>query len=129
MPAHEVVQLGVGGGTPGADSNDYVLFNSVTAFGGGLLHPKGASRLTFYVENSAAGTLKFYASVDKGTNWDQVGGNTAVAASASGDVSGPYDFPIDPYPDVKLVWTNGGSAQTTWRPAMSLIVGDRALAK
>jgi hypothetical protein len=126
---YETVNCALGGGTPGGDSNDYILFNSVTAFGPGLLRPKRVSRLTFWVENNQGGTLKFYASMNGGTNFDQVGGNTAVAASASGDVSGPYDFPVDPYPDVKLVWTNGGSAQTTWRGSITLVVGDRALAK
>lgn len=113
---------------PGADSNTYPLFNSVTAFGGGLLRVRagGANRLQFGVENSEAGTLKGYMSPDKGTNWYQVEGDVAVAAAAATDISGPYDWLIDTYPDFKLDWVNGGAAQTTWKPILSLVAGDRA---
>lgn len=111
--------------TPGADANTYNLFNSVTSFGGGLLRSKDVSRLTFSVENDQAGTLKFYRSTNKGTNWDQVGGDIAVTAAAATDISGPHDYLCDTYQDVKLDWVNGGVAQGTWRPEVTLIIGDR----
>lgn len=110
--------------TPGADSSVYNMFNSTVTFqGGGLMQTMGGGigRLEFTVVNSQAGTLKFYRSIDKGTNWDQVGGDIAVAANSATDISGPYDYLVDPYQDVKLDWVNGGSAQATWRPAVTLI--------
>lgn len=127
MSRRESVNLAVSGGTPGADSANYTLFDSTVAFGGGQMKKIGASRLIFYVENSQSGTLILKTSVNKGLNWDQTGGaGTSVSASAANDVSGPYDFPVDPFDDVQLIWTNGGSAQTTWRPSLTLVIGDRA---
>lgn len=111
---------------PGADSNTYPLFNSVTLFGAGVLRSRKASRLSFAVENSQAGTLKAYMSQNGGTTWVQFGGDIAVAAAAATDVSGPYDFLVDTYRDVKLDWVNGGSAQATWIPVLTLITRDRA---
>lgn len=107
--------------TPGADTNTYSLFNSVTSFGGGLLPTKHAGRLDVTVKNSHAGTIKAYFSRDKGANWYQVAGDIAVPASAATDVNGPYDFLVDPYPDFKVDWVNGGSAQTTWVPTVTLV--------
>ncbi len=107
----------VAGGTPGADSNTYVLFSSVSAWGAKGLPMTGIQRLVFSLKNSHSGTLNAYMSVDGGTNWDQLD-TQAVAAPAAGAISGPYDYLVDPYLDFKLEWVNGGSAQTTWRPVL-----------
>lgn len=120
--------------TPGADSNTYVMFDSTVTFGVGIdgdsrnqtLNAHGISRIPFTLKNSHAGTIRSYESMDKGLNWVQFGNDTAVAASGSTDVSGPYDFLVDTYDDVRIIWVNGGSAQTTWRPGIQLIPGDRA---
>lgn len=115
----------VTGGTPGADSNDYLLFSSVVAFGAKHLRDRNISRIIFGVQNDQAGTLKAYWSNDGGTNWNLYS-STAVVIPAAGASSGPYGYLVDPYDDWKLVWTNGGSAQTTWRPTLSSIKGERA---
>jgi len=115
------VQVKVVASTPGADTNVYNMFNSVTAFGGGLLPSKHLSRLEFSVVNGQAGTLRFYRSVDKGTNWDQSGGDIAVPANGATDINGPYDYLIDPHTDVKLDWVNGGVAQSPWRPTVVIV--------
>lgn len=125
------IQVAVVASTPGADTNSYSMFDSTVTFAAPTasnsksttLASHGISRIEFTVKNSHAGTLKGYMSVDKGTNWDQVGGDIAVAAAAATDVSGPYDFLVDPYADFRILWVNGGSAQTTWRPSVSLIKG------
>lgn len=114
-PTEEVIKLGVSGGTPGADSNDYKLFDSTTLQHPGTLSQMGVKRIIFGVNNSHSGTLKAYWSIDKGTTWNQYYEAAQVAASAP-TMTGPIDFDIVPYDDWKLVWTNGGSAQTTWRP-------------
>jgi hypothetical protein len=112
--------------TPGADSNTYIMFDSTTwPLAAGNLQ-LWATRIKFGVENSHLGTLKAYHSIDKGTNWDQVGGDIAVAAAAATDISGPYDYLVDTYKDFRLSWVNGGSAQTTWRPVLTITRGDRA---
>lgn len=120
--------------TPGADSNVYIMFDSTVTFGVGVdgdprnqtLIAHSISRVIFSVENSHAGTLRAYRSINKGTNWDQVTGDLAVAAAGATDISGPYDYLVDPYADFRLSWVNGGSAQTTWRAAVTLLRGMRA---
>jgi len=125
---NEIVNVTVAGGTPGADSNDYVLFSTLTAWPGGQgFSQHDINRVTFTVVNDHTGTLKAYYSQNKGVTFTLYS-STSVGIPASGAISGPYDFPVDAFPDWKLVWTNGGSAQGTWLPAMSLIRGQRAQA-
>lgn len=119
MPGHETVRVAVSGGTPGADSNDYTLFDSTVCFTGGL-ESHDVSRIIFSVNNAAAGTRKAYFSQDRGTTWNLYD-SAAVAASSAGSMAGPFDYLVDPYRDWRLIWTNGGSAQTTWIPSIVLI--------
>lgn len=136
MASRENLQVKVISATPGANSNTYNMFNSTVTFAAPAYSGSSSttmtahniSRLEFRLANDQTGTLKFYTSIDGGTNWDQTGGDIAVAASSSTDINGPYDFLIDPYRDVKLDWVNGGSAQTTWRPNVVLVRGDRSAA-
>ena len=120
----ETVRVGVTGGTPGADSNDYKLYDSTVQFTDGL-SAHHISRIIFGVQNDQAGTLKAYWSANRGTTWNLYS-STSVAIPASGASSGPYGFLVDPYDDWKLVWTNGGSAQTVWRTSLALVREDRA---
>lgn len=122
----ENIRVTPSGGTPGANSNDYILFDSTVAFTGGL-DSHGISRLEFAINSSAAGTRKAYFSQDSGTTWTLYD-STAVAAYSSPTAAGPIDYLLDPYKDFKLVWTNGGSAQATWIVSIVLIRGDRSAA-
>ena len=130
----ESLKVKVVASTPGADSNTYVMFDSTVTFGVGVdgdsrnqtLRNHDISRVIFTLKNSHLGTIKAYESMDKGANWVQFGDDISVAASGSTDVSGPYDFLVDTYDDVRISWVNGGSAQTTWRPGVTLVRGDRA---
>ncbi len=122
---NETVNVAVQGGTPGSDSNDYILFASTTCFSNSTLRAHDINRITFTVVNDHTGTLKAYYSQDKGTTWTQYD-SQAVGIPVSGKVSGPFDYLVDPFPDWKLVWTNGGTAQATWLPALVLIRGLRA---
>jgi len=130
----ESLRVAVVAATPGADANVYVMFDSTVTFGVGIdgdsrnctLRAHNISRVTFAVENSQAGTLRAYRSVDKGLAWDQVGGDIVVAIAAATDISGPYDYLVDTYTDFRLTWVNGGVAQATWRPEVHLIRSDRA---
>lgn len=114
----ENVQFAVSGGTPGANSSDYVMFDSTVAFYSSTLHAHDISRIEFSLKNSHLGTLTAYMSQDKGTTWTAYDVK-AVAAAAANTINGPYDYLVDPFADWKLVWTNGGSAQTTWIPALT----------
>ena len=120
------------GSTPGADSNTYNIFSSVVAFpGANMAQNEGLKRLFVTIDNPQSGTLKFYRSVDsnngvaRGTNWVQVGGDIACTASAT-DVT-TFDGVFLGFPDFKLDWVNGGSAQATWSLSMALTT-ERALA-
>jgi len=124
MPGNETIKFTVSGGTPGADSNDYILFDSTVCFSNGLRN-HDISRIIFGVQNDQAGTLKAYWSANRGTTWNLYS-STSVAIPAAGASSGPYGVLADPYDDVKLVWTNGGSAQTTWITTGSMVRNDRA---
>jgi hypothetical protein len=116
----------VQGGTPGADSNTYTLFDSTTAFQGtpsfsagkGMIPTKEIARFIFNLNNSQTGTLKAFWSNDGGTTWNQYY-SASVAAAVSPVMNGPIDFPVDGYRDWRLQWTNGGSAQGTWIAALS----------
>lgn len=115
----ENIRVAVSGGTPGADSADYILFDSTACFGDSL-SAHDISRVIFSVNNSQAGTRKAYFSQDRGTTWNLYD-STAVVASSAGAMAGPFDYLVDPYRDFKLVWTNGGSAQGTWIPSIVMI--------
>lgn len=125
----EDIQCKVSGGVPGADSNEYVLFDSTVCFGGGLLPAKGINRAQFNPNNPAAGSLKSYYSPDKGVTWS-LNSVTTVAANASVITTGtavpPYDFALSGFVDWKLAWLNGGTAQTGWQPTLTLTRGQKA---
>ncbi len=112
------------GSVPGADSNTYNIFSSVTAFtGASMAQNNGAKRLFVTIDNPQSATLKFYRSIDRGTNWVQVGGDFAVTSSAT-DVA-TFDGLIEGFPDFKLDLVNGGSAQTGMTVSIAL-TGERS---
>jgi hypothetical protein len=108
------------GSTPGADSSDYTLFSTTTAFpGAGGLQGSGVKSVETSIKNSQAGTLKAYASQDRGTNWYQVREDSVAAAAST--AANTFSHDVEEYLDFKLVWTNGGSAQATWYVDISLV--------
>ncbi len=124
MSNPESIRVAVTGGTPGANSNDYILFDSTVTFTNGL-RTHDISRIIFGVQNDQTGTRKAYWSANRGTTWNLYD-STAVAIPAASTSSGPFAYLVDPYDDFKLVWTNGGSAQGTWITSLTLIRNDRA---
>jgi hypothetical protein len=120
----ESVNFRYTGSTPGADANTYILFSSVVAFtGASMAQNNGLKRIFGGINNPQAGTLNYYYSLDRGVNWVQVS-TTAVAASAATDIN-EFDFLIESFPDFKVEWVNGGSAQTGWTVTIALS-GERA---
>lgn len=114
------VNLKYTGSTPGADTNTYTLLNSTTAFSGAnFMATFGKPRLLLSIMNNQAGTLKVYRSSDRGTTWTQCMADIAVSAVAS-NTANFYDLLLAEYPDIKVDWVNGGSAQTTWYIDMAL---------
>lgn len=128
----ESVSVRYTGSVPGADSNTYPIFNSVTAFPGAwMAQNTGLKRLFVTIDHPQNATLKFYRSMDgvngvaRGTNWVQVGGDFAITSSVT-DVS-TFDGLIEGFPDFKLDLVNGGSAQTGMTVTIAL-TGERAAA-
>lgn len=119
MPGHETVRVAVSGGTPGTDSNTYVLFDSTVCFSGGLAS-HDISRVQFSVNNSQAGTRNAFWSQDRGVTWNKYD-TVAVIASTASATTGPVDYLVDAYRDWKLEWVNGGVAQATWIPSIVLL--------
>lgn len=123
------------GSTPGADSNDYVLVASIlpaaptNAMNGNWpeCFPAnvGARKLCLTLDHVQAGTLKFYASQNRGVTWRQIDEVAAPAPAANS--STVVEFLIEGLRDFKLEWTNGGVAQNPWEVNLSLSP-DRAAA-
>lgn len=122
----ESVSVTYTGAIPGADSNTYPIFSSVTAFPGkNMAQNSRLKRLFVTIDNPQAATLKYYRSHDRGTTWVQVGGDYAITSSAT-DVS-TLDVLFEGFPDFKLDLVNGGAAQTGMTVTIALM-GERAAA-
>lgn len=105
------------GSTPGADSNTYVIFSSVSAFPGKRFAPQtGYKRFVLGVRHSSVGTVNLYKSVDRGTVW--VLADTFSAASTT--LEDVYDALVEHFDDFKVEWVNTGSAQNPWVVSMAL---------
>lgn len=112
-------RLRYAGSTPGADSNSYVLFDTtaLTSGGGlGLTALGSPGRFVVNIRNDQTGTLRAYRL--NGSTWEQAYPDQAVAASSTGGI---YDFFVGTFDHFRLVWVNGGSAQTVWSVDMALL--------
>ncbi len=98
-------------------SNTTTLIDTFVALKGTVLAAADIKRIIFGVKNSHAFTLKVYES-DDGTTYRQIFGDIAVVAAAATDLSGPYDWLVEPYKYVKVDAVNGGTNQTSWEPYM-----------
>jgi len=98
-------------------SNTTTLIDTFVALSGTVLAAADVKRIIFGVKNSHAFTLKVYESTD-GTTYRQILGDIAVAAAPATDLSGPWDWLVEPYKYVKVDQVNGGTNQTTWEPYM-----------
>lgn len=108
---------------PGDDTNDTTLFNSQTDMGGvGVLRFSDIRRAIFTADHPANGTLKVY-DAPPGKSYELVDTVTMVAP-ASGASPNIHNIRTAEFTDLKLVWTNGGTAQTGWTPRLTLIAGD-----
>lgn len=108
-----------GGASPGADSNTYVLFSSVTAFPG-KRYPgmHGYKRFVVSVRhnNATATVMNLYKSTNRGVNWFLIG----TFSAASTTVDDVFDCLVEHLDDFKVEWVNGGTAQTTFIVSMAL---------
>ena len=126
MPIEDVRMI-VSIAAPGADSNDYILFDSTTATPPWNLAVLGFDRVSVALNNSQAATLKLkFLRAGTTATWDT---NQSVSLTANAGLTGsPYDFALPAgLGDVQLVWTNGGVAQANWPPVVLFYRGQKAL--
>lgn len=88
------------------------IFNSTLAFGPRQLRHLPLKRLAINLNNSQAGTARFYRSVDGGTTWT-IFRSTAVAIPTANTIN-MLEQNIDVFDDVKVDWLNGGVTQTVF---------------
>lgn len=114
-----LVQIKYTGATPGADTNAYVLFSSVTAFSGArMAQGMGLKRFYLSLAHSDDGTIVVEKSDNRGTTWIQVFPDIAVTATADTDYT--LDVDIEAFPDFRISWVNASQAQDPWVPNMAL---------
>jgi hypothetical protein len=120
----ERVTCKVTASTPGADSNEYTLFDSRTAVGHGMLPIINASRLMVTLQNANTGILKAYTMRNEDTTYKFY--NTQVVPPNTYAYNGPYDYDLVPYANWKLTWINmGGNQSAAWNPEISMLIGER----
>lgn len=121
----EDVKVGVSIAAPGADSADYVIFDSTTCFGAGQMATKNIDRVGVGWNNSQACHLKLkFLRAGTTATWD-LNQDLTLAANA-GLTGSTYDFIVFGLGDVQVVVTNGGSAQAIWPPVVTLARGQKA---
>jgi hypothetical protein len=108
------------GETPGNDTLERTLYDSSAQGQGGGTRPLQFGRYLLSLQTSHAGTLKVYGSNTGGRNNDwQLFRTVALAGSGA---SGTHEIavPFGAHLDIKVTWTNGGTAQALWVVAQVL---------
>lgn len=101
------------GAAPGANSNTYTLFNSVTTPAlKNRIQKLGYSYYKLAMKNSHFGILNGYGSPDSGATWYQLMSRRVQTTPSL--VLSNHVVSIEAYPDVKFEWVNGGTAQSPW---------------
>lgn len=114
------VRVKYSGGTPGADTDAYVVFDSTVAFpGANFMQGAGLTSFILNLDHSHGGTINAYASYDRGVTWYQTEA-LPVAAPVSSAYSSRFEHPISPFADFKVEWVNGGTAQNPWSVDIAL---------
>lgn len=98
-------------------SGTTTLFNSVTAFGAGSMDGNGMKRLAVSIYHDQSGTLRASWSRNGGTTWRTFYNEVKTAPGANA-ITGPVDFLLDTFSDVKVEWINGGVDQTVFEVEM-----------
>jgi hypothetical protein len=144
-----LVRVKYTGSAPGANSNYYVLFNSVTAFpGAGYFQQFDNKRLLVNLkwDTGETITLRWYipaadptaspngrpqafaggSTTAPNSTWNQIGEEATITAPAA--TSSEFrDFLVEPFTDFLLVAVNDGNAKTTWIVDM-VLTDERSIA-
>lgn len=107
------------GSTPGADSNTYVIFSSVTSFpGANFVQGAGLKRISIRFDHIYTGTVNMYRSVNRGSTWTQISSQQQSAPDTT--QSSYFDVSVEAFADFKVEWVNGGTAQSPWSVDIAL---------
>lgn len=104
---------------PTTAAGEITLYDTFVGLMGTTLAAAGVERIVFAVKNSHACTLRVYESKD-GTTYRQIFGDISVGVPAATDLSGPFDWLVEPYRYAKVTVQSGASDQTTWEAYMRL---------
>jgi hypothetical protein len=101
------------GATPGADSNAYTLFSSVTAWPStyNALSQYGQKRYVLRLEFCQNCSVTWQQSNDRGTNWRPVGTQALTATAPGTYESVTIDVVVEGFQDFRVFLTNAGTAQ------------------
>lgn len=124
-------RLAYGGSTPGADGSTYVLFSTTVAWPNSphMTDNCDGKRYRCHLSHSAASAadgLKLQRSADGGTNWVTIRQATVAAPAAAG-LESNFDFWVAGLRDWRVIWVNGGSAQSPWVVNQVLDAGESPL--
>lgn len=122
--SNENMKVKYTGSTPGADSDTYNLFTTITNdWPANMCAIHGFRKFSADIAHDEIFTMKWYKSNDRGTSWEQVG-EQSIAIPSNGtshvEIAG-----IEMFGDFKVDAVNGGTAQSPWDVDMSLI-GERS---
>lgn len=108
------------GTTPGADSNTYELFTTITnGWPSKFFAINGIRKVIIDIKHDNGFTLNWYKSNDRGTSWEQVG--TQVVGAPASTVTTYWEAEVSPYQDFKVEAVNSGTAQDPWDVDIALI--------
>ena len=121
MSTKFIVRIPYGGSTPGADTNEYTLFDTTVAFpGANFCAMWDLGRFVMSLVNNQAGTLNLYRYTSSRLAAARTKIYTAAVSASAASSNNPFDLRVGEYSDFAVTWTNGGSAQTTWLVDMAL---------
>lgn len=121
MGATAYAILRYAGANPGADSNSYTLFSTVTGLPGAQALTAGVGvhrvRVDVYCTAAAGCTFELQKSRDKGVTWRTVTESSALAAGTTGT----FDEIVEGFYDWQVLWNNNGNAQTDFEADIALV--------
>jgi hypothetical protein len=108
-----------GSALPGNAEVVVMFTTTANGYGANFFASTGTNRFLLALVNDQTGTLASQKSTDRGVTWTTISSD-AVSASATNDQN-YYDYLVEPYADWRLVWTNGATPQTSFKPSMALV--------
>ena len=110
---------------PGNAESITMLDTTTNGMWKGFIQHSCWARVAVDIHNSHSGTLDLYKLEADEVTWEKI--STTAVAAASADSSNQYDFWIEPYLGVRIIWVNGATPQTAFDIDM-VATSDRSIA-